>query len=136
PRGFFIEVERLRVVLLRKADNVFLVNTHAAVRLEHLSDCEILEIPFRHRSIPPASDGGEYNGRPWGHTWGNFKGSPFLSRRAAAIIRGIWVDHDLRKTGTHFSGSCSNEARDDQRLDRVCPDSVCAHHERHAVTGL
>src|SRR5262245_44260675 len=46
---------------------------------------------------------------------------------------GFWW---LRKTGTHFSGSCSNEARDDQRLDRVCPDSICARHERHAVTGL
>src|SRR5262249_55269317 len=89
------EVKRLRVVLLRKGDNVFLVNTHAAVRLEHLSDCEILEIPFRHQSIPPASDGGEYNGRPWGHTWGNSKGLPFLFRRAAAIIRGILVEHDL-----------------------------------------
>src|SRR5262249_37672239 len=82
-RGFFIKVKRLRVVLLRKGDNVFLLNTHAAVRLEHLSDREILEIPFCHRfDTPKASDGGEYNGRLWGHTrgilWAAF---PFSRRR-------------------------------------------------------
>jgi hypothetical protein len=52
-RGFFVKVKRLRVELLRKGHNVFLLNANATVGFEHLSDGEILEIPFRHRFDHP-----------------------------------------------------------------------------------
>ena len=87
-RGFFIEVKRLRIELLRKGDNVFLVNANAAVRLEHLPDGEILEIPFRHRfdclSLKMAAS---ISGRSAIARGEIRRGLPFLLRTTAVIIR-------------------------------------------------